>query len=1081
MRFSPDYTTQYDLKPSQLPSGSHQTYQDYDAAHDGDPCDSKFCSGKQALYKVLYANKDVVKVEVGLAGYYQSVEKLDHPAGTEKWEHWCNYDEVADNGYSRTDTVFQWSDVVDLNGSGSTLGGTFACDPTAASVNGIGKHGPLNNGGNSECPGAPSNVKTCKKISYSHFGGANYYRYQDPNSVADFANQPVPNPAPTKNWPADSTGFATWVPQPNPVASLHGAVVWDGCYMDVVRSGAHCTDPGQLNPAGTLTQACTVTGGQCGGTCTAANPCDYFWSGAEPTGNTYSPYIYHNLGLAPQTIGGTSYANGIENSNIAWEYLKIAGTPGSCNDISGYTGTVLGGSAVDCSTIGNGGCDLYNGSVQRYYDYAFTDAMDTTSATSQFFHHAAQAAGSDTSFSYKITYGKSCLNAPGDVFTITTDTYGDAAVGLIQNASGIGCSADTQHSSLTNPLNPPPGGPCKLTATGQTNNSDEGYTLCNFKRQTWPYVNNDYYQCNYRTHRYRYWNTTTYCRYRRPVATYTQDSYGYQWYANGGEVVSNLWTYVGGDTENVCAAGHGTNTCPQTSATVAAECGDLAGNKLLGCVLHWNPRYLPSAFNVLNPPTYCYAKDYPPVSGGSPPADANTYAGNWCWPNHVASAVDEFWTYKLDAFDWGANPYGAPPANTTFVPPLYGTQSQAISVFVDGAQQGSPSIAWVPIDETSAEDGGPIYDALQQCFKLDDWHHHTNYNVGQRVNANGYALECTVAGHSGAAAPNPGPGLDPSMSAPPNTVADGGVTWTILSEYPCGMNCKNLWNDPAKYSLGLCLPDNVVGSDFTPLYGVLDNAATYLNSVIDGTDGLHDADAATACRPYYVLILTDGAEGTAYTPHTSVDFYNKVDALHSLHSTVNAHTFVVGYGNIVDKTTLDAMAQAGGHALDPVTHETDASCDSSGRCMSGEAYSAANSTDLATKLNKIFTTLTSGVFQRSKPVLTSDGKRLYSGYFAHSNATKEFPGFLDAFDVTSTSGTTTVSPGPTYQPRPHHHHRHHPLGAGELRSQRPLLSAREGRGQCRGLQRRCNSHGQSGHRLRPQRPRYPAGPDLRQR
>ncbi len=207
---------------------------------------------------------------------------------------------------------------------------------------------------------------------------------------------------------------------------------------------------------------------------------------------------------------------------------------------------------------------------------------------------------------------------------------------------------------------------------------------------------------------------------------------------------------------------------------------------------------------------------------------------------------------------------------------------------------------------------------------------------------------------------------------------------------------------PNPNTLGIRTAQNDDNNDFTPLYGSLTNVRDYLSSMIDN-------DADYACRPYFVLLITDGQE---YTPknYTATDLQNVVTALRNVTSAggrrKDVKTFVIGFGNKAVGGPLDLMARAGGTAVNPTTLSTD--------LVNGVALNAMSGAALKTQLDLVFSTVVAGAYSRSKPLLSLNGSRVYAGYFNLVPNSLEWQGNLDAFNI-STSGA--ISPIWRYAPQ----------------------------------------------------------------
>jgi hypothetical protein len=176
--------------------------------------------------------------------------------------------------------------------------------------------------------------------------------------------------------------------------------------------------------------------------------------------------------------------------------------------------------------------------------------------------------------------------------------------------------------------------------------------------------------------------------------------------------------------------------------------------------------------------------------------------------------------------------------------------------------------------------------------------------------------------------------------------------------------------DPSTNPNGLRMPDL---GNITPLTGALLNALEYIKQVRLTSGG--------ECAKYSVLLVTDGLEFPSTGPAALLAAVRQMKA-------ENVPVYVVGFG--ISSTTLDGMA---------VEAKTD---------LSGHAYNANDYGTLKASLDNIVASQLSGFFSRSKPTVTSDGKRAYVGYFAlnpTADMPQEYKGHVDALSLV---GNTTT-------------------------------------------------------------------------
>lgn len=196
---------------------------------------------------------------------------------------------------------------------------------------------------------------------------------------------------------------------------------------------------------------------------------------------------------------------------------------------------------------------------------------------------------------------------------------------------------------------------------------------------------------------------------------------------------------------------------------------------------------------------------------------------------------------------------------------------------------------------------------------------------------------------------------------------------------------------------GACVSDfadkSATNADFTPLYGSLKNANDYLRD-------RWSTDDAPDCRDYFILLATDGVENTpaGYTltgadPNTAVEglvgsFRNTSPV--TPRTRPDIRTFVIGFGQGAagaGVAALNAVAAAGGTT---------------------NAYFPSTLSDLQNALNAVFTSITTGVFSRSKPAIGTDGTRIYAAQFIRPATGADWYGQFSAYGVDPTTGTPLV-------------------------------------------------------------------------
>lgn len=175
--------------------------------------------------------------------------------------------------------------------------------------------------------------------------------------------------------------------------------------------------------------------------------------------------------------------------------------------------------------------------------------------------------------------------------------------------------------------------------------------------------------------------------------------------------------------------------------------------------------------------------------------------------------------------------------------------------------------------------------------------------------------------------------------------------------------------------------------DFTPLYGALKSTHEYLD------ERWQQEDPDGECRDYFIVLATDGAENTpeGYTvngasPTTSVQgLVNSFRESSVPRTRPDVKTFVIAFGENIG--SLDSVAAAGG---------------------TNQAFTANSLSELQTALQAVFTTITQGVYSRSRPALATDGQRLYAAQFIRPSGTPDWSGMLTAYRVDVTGAFSSA-------------------------------------------------------------------------
>lgn len=172
--------------------------------------------------------------------------------------------------------------------------------------------------------------------------------------------------------------------------------------------------------------------------------------------------------------------------------------------------------------------------------------------------------------------------------------------------------------------------------------------------------------------------------------------------------------------------------------------------------------------------------------------------------------------------------------------------------------------------------------------------------------------------------------------------------------------------------------------DFTPLYGALESTGQYLNA------RWADDDDAQECRDYFIVLATDGDERSPKGYTISGGGSSVANLVGSLRNTATGpktrpdiRTFVIGFGENISTAQFNQVAVAGG---------------------TNTAFFATDLTALQAALNTVFTTITQGVYARSRPALATDGTRLYATQYIRPSNVPDWSGLLTAYALDPFTG-----------------------------------------------------------------------------
>jgi len=990
-----------------------------------DPCPpgsgSKFCLGKRALYNVVAATQ--ADVDYAVTGYFQQYWEKANPEVLGAFSTTCKYDAFAGDPNDSVNALWfnrnapgnrggASSDIWDaVNRSGQPTPAApnvdtpiYSCNAEAmvSATDLTGGTAPV--GLNGTCSmGQPAKqcvmrwnwVDTLQTTT-----GPNFTL----NTLWSGARYQHPDPACQPN-------------DPTTPASYTGACAPDLGDPETRFSGAAPTPMHTINvPAGAVGGDCNtaqavftdringtnkVYGVDVSNNCTAATPCAYYHSGIYD-GNNANPWVtfykdFGNPSGGPPTtivIDGVTYNEKQTSGPSAAFNVGIANVPGATStfcpaSVAGYTNAAIAG----CNTT-FGGCDLTrSGSETPQVTYSCPSSSWTLSGTTcnvaRNNRTADDLVGSvDTvsltpgpvswtgGFSYTIplaTYvanGRNCTNE--GYFTITSNSYpGIAGYG---NAS-VSCSTGTNPNSTPSK--------CKARFVSKEERSDLGVAICRFEVMNVNYTastaGTPNYSCNYTRMTYQYRNYTQVCVYRAYTFQFQRRRYQYNFKLNAGDYWKiNVTTTVAYNNQTTlpagseyCAAANSPQVKPFNDATgfdgvpIGQRCkAELAPGegpcppRAGRCKLHWgsamNSRfanYLGSGTNGPADKLHTFSSSGP--RSGCPVGDPN--ANDGVAPNAVGG-YQTFWG------DWCTS-----SSNGGYVPRTWQTP-KLVADYYQPSQSNAPGSrgSWQGVywDGVSSNPFNHSEKNFDKFYWVDE--------LGAPIVGSGPLSFKTQGG---------------SLFAPPQSVPP--ANWQYgLSAHRWGMasDPKLLFKayNPVTNPRGLRMPD--IG-DMTPLTGALQNAFDYINWVrANPTANGGDSEYAS-CRNYSVLLVTDGLE----EPFPSVTGTNPVGTITAMRN-AGIDVYVVGFG--VTGGLLDQMATAAGTAVN------------------GSAYDASNYTTLVSVLHTIIGNLMTGYYVHSKPTLTFDGNRVYTGYFTHDGSpSMEYFGFLDAYSVAS----STVSTAPIWK------------------------------------------------------------------
>lgn len=949
-----------------------------------DPCPpglgSKFCIAKKALYRTVaeHEKDNGGEIDMAGAGYYQLLWRAHHPEDYSDYTTTCAYDTFAAAGTTNSSNSVSTS--FDDGHPSDNL--NYACHPEVIDPAGLG----------AICSSAqPAHVcrKTEALVTEAH-------RFQH-DVAAHKADRPnvtyLPPPGNGWGWPPGGTppDRAT-----DPKYFRNDAnSFWDTTnYLYVRRSSLGTCAPtpattvftdltAALNPWGAgnaqygtpanLTQGIPPD-------CTAGNVCAYFSQNHSEVIADEAVTVYTDHGPAPVTIGVTTYSNrgtpapsgprSILANDPALGGTCPATVPGYTNG-PGFPGCTAG-NPCDLTRVGASAAPIDHFICPDGWMPAGTDCTRSETAYNPGMNVAvpyhidshppvdstapALPTGSPgyDELSYTLSLSEvmaghlSCLSSPTVV--AGPGQFPAANPGVKTRTIDLACGND----NLSFP------GTCQLdgastwtnvagTPVYGTVNTDLGEVTCTIRRYKSTFtaivsaVNEPY--CRYRRTAYTYYNTADFCQYQRFDFTFAHKEFTYRWDNNDGDYLGSFTVqppYPNTDTSVAADRYCASDNTPQVALTYLPGTGFVTpGNASPRCPVELAPGSEGCPPGVLR----CKLRWNDLGRFGNFLDASGGYAtpgvANWPQPDNFYGTGRSFCQLK------------------DYLPQGLGAGNQTSPGYIAN---------WTHWCNTTGHTYTPAYDDPPKLI-ADFFGTQLGSDFGGGYWGSGPSLPPLVA-------------RGDSFSPPLRTTKDRGLsmgnltplTGTLAPAQPAQSfigfddSVANLGSLFRTYTgdggnpYGLRMPDH---GDITPLTGALKNARDYIDAV-KGADG-------GVCHRYSVLLLTDGDEFPTADPVGAVtDLKND-----------GVPVYVVGFG--VQSPTLDNMARAAGTDLD------------------GGAYSANDYTTLKASLDDITSKQLAGLYSRTKPLVTNDGKRLYIGYFEtipDGGASQEYYGYLDAWAIT---------------------------------------------------------------------------------
>jgi hypothetical protein len=826
-----------------------------------------------------------------------------------------------------------------------------------------------------------------------------------------------------------STTAGTWSNIPQSTSPTYGTTapptkthVCDGTGASVA--------PAYVSTPGTVSFDRRAFGASCpAATCTGCAGNSSNMLGTAASGGPFSPTNWSSGAVDCAANGGCQFSGGTQSGSSSIGTFNspqtIAGSTASITNATGYydraatTELCLGNQTGRTTNLGNISCSSTNKCDLNFASLDLTQGNPGASSTFvSDTNQGASVTNSGVTYSNPVasytSAGETLMNA-GDTCVNSPSTTGSGC----SNPSGCAQQTSMRCTDLTS--NP------KVCLAGTSADATTlRYCARQWVKYTYSSAPTPMGRCNYSYKRYVY---------SYPLCLFSFKEWNRPSLGNCDKTVTNpdvpyptsctfsvsQSKYSYPDPNRYCQVYGVTNKYTGNTPTVSKYSFNTKGGEYIGQAMVDSisrPALGSDNFCSKNPPLYTpIATDCPAVIDNSNSASFGVEAQNRCKNGQVCKLR---WRSQSGSFVSGRASYFFGTVDTTYDP----TTPRCLAPDRTNGELAAPPTAQALMTTNAAANfcAGSNASDPEQIRLRSDWYQPTITNTAPPGSAAPFFSQSTNqqnkwsgwsrnadGGRSDIFVPI-GPGSSTISSVqkalskcvrPADLMSEaaGGLCW---ADSPDTLAPDGGTRGCGPNSSGECyLPNTPNQNDFTPLYGSLVNARDYFSEQLS-------TDNQDTCRDYFVLLVTDGLEGTP-VGYTQDDLKAAVTSLRATsasgHANKDVKTFVIGFGAGLASdsgvaTDLDIIARTGGTAF---------SLDTGNNLVfgnSGKALNATNRDELVAALNAVFSKITAGKFSRSRPTLTTDGNRVYMAYFERSSGgrdagigTPEWRGHLEAFGI----------------------------------------------------------------------------------